>query len=260
VRRRWQGVEVLVIPARVQGTGAADEIVRGIQIANRLQPPIDVLVVGRGGGSLEDLWCFNEERVVRAIFASEIPTVSAVGHEIDVTLADFAADVRAATPTEAAEKLVPSSHDLLTRLSDLRQRLVTSLRSRAAHGRARYNSVVERRVFRRPLDRVHEWMERVDDLEGRATRSALHLVRRASERLTSLVCRLESLSPLGVLARGYSVTIREGTVVRDVSTLAIGDRLTTQLAVGTFTSRVEGIEPKGTADSPTRVVSQQASP
>ncbi len=242
-RRRWQGVEVLIIPARVQGAGAAAEIVRGIQLANQLHPRPDVLVVGRGGGSMEDLWCFNEEQVVRAIFASEIPVVSAVGHEIDVTLADFAADVRVATPTEAAERLVPSSEELLTRLADLRQRLVVSLRSRAAHGRARWESSAQRRVFRRPLDRVHEWMERVDELEGRAVRSIRQLQRSATDRLNSLIDRLESLSPLGVLARGYSVTTRtdNGAVVRDATTLSIGDQITTRLASGAVVSKIERI-------------------
>jgi exodeoxyribonuclease VII large subunit len=109
LRRRWRGVEVLIIPARVQGDGSVTEIVAGIRAANRLKPAPDVLIVGRGGGSLEDLWSFNEEAVVRAIAASRIPTVSAVGHEIDVTLADLVADVRALTPSEAAERVVPAS-------------------------------------------------------------------------------------------------------------------------------------------------------
>src|SRR3954462_7886448 len=114
--RRFHGVEILVIPARVQGDGAAVEIARGIELANRLQPPLDCLVVGRGGGSLEDLWSFNEEIVVRAIHASQIPVVSAVGHEIDVTLADLVADIRALTPSEAAERVIPSAAELTARL------------------------------------------------------------------------------------------------------------------------------------------------
>ena len=116
LRRRWRGVDVLVIPARVQGEGAAQEIVDGIRLANRVSPRPDVLIVGRGGGSLEDLWSFNEEPVVRAIAASKIPTVSAVGHEIDVTLADLAADVRALTPSEAAERIVPAAEEISARV------------------------------------------------------------------------------------------------------------------------------------------------
>src|SRR5688500_7115056 len=117
---------------------------------------------------MEDLWCFNDEKVVRAIFASSIPVVSAVGHEIDVTLADFVADVRAATRTEAAERLVPSSDALASRLVELRQRLLASLRARAARGRACWESLAQRRAFRRPLDRVHERMEKIDELDVRS--------------------------------------------------------------------------------------------
>ena len=113
MRQRWQGVEVLIVPVRVQGDGAAGEIARAIRLVNQLQPPFDVLVVTRGGGSMEDLWCFNEEEVVRAIFASRVPIVSAIGHEIDVTLADLVADVRALTPTEAAQRVVPSGEAIV---------------------------------------------------------------------------------------------------------------------------------------------------
>src|SRR5688572_3892156 len=121
--RRFHGVQILVIPARVQGEGAAAEIARAIAEANRLRPPLDVLVVGRGGGSPEDLWCFNDEQVVRAIFASQVPVVSAVGHEIDVTLSDLVADVRALTPSEAAERVIPSADELLLRLAQFQKRL-----------------------------------------------------------------------------------------------------------------------------------------
>lgn len=244
VHRRWAGVEVFVIPSRVQGVGAVDEIVRGIQIAHRLQPNPDVLVVGRGGGSMEDLWCFNDEKVVRAIFASSIPVVSAVGHEIDVTLADFVADVRAATPTEAAERLVPSSDELASRLVDLRQRLLASLRARAARGRACWESLAQRRVFRRPLDRVRERMERIDELDVRSNRAVQQGIRRATDRLASFADRLESLSPLGVLARGYSVTTRlnDGATVRNASELSVGDRIRTRLSQGSVTSRIEWMD------------------
>src|SRR5690348_15397886 len=123
MHRRWRGVDVLVFPARVQGDGAAEEIVAGIRAASKVQPKIDVLVVTRGGGSLEDLWCFNEEAVVRAIAASKVPTVSAVGHEIDVTLSDLAADVRALTPSEAAERIAPAAEEISARVRAYQQRL-----------------------------------------------------------------------------------------------------------------------------------------
>ncbi len=132
LQRRWRGVDVLVIPARVQGDGAVQEIVSGIRLANRVVPRPDVIVVGRGGGSLEDLWSFNEEPVVRAIAASRIPTVSAVGHEIDVTLADLAADVRALTPSEAAERIVPAAEEISARIHNYQKRLGHAAQRRVA--------------------------------------------------------------------------------------------------------------------------------
>src|SRR3982751_683425 len=161
LRRRWRGVDVLVIPARVQGEGSVQEIVAGIKAANRLVPRPDVLVVGRGGGSLEDLWSFNEEPVVRAIAASRIPTMSAVGHEIDVTLADLAADVRALTPSEAAERIVPSVDELKTGLLKVRQRMTNALRSQASAARQRLESLAKCRVLRRPFELIQDQNQRL---------------------------------------------------------------------------------------------------
>jgi exodeoxyribonuclease VII large subunit len=243
LRHRWCGVEVLVIPARVQGEGAAREIAQGIRLANRLSPALDVLVVGRGGGSLEDLWCFNEEQVVRAIFASRLPVLTAIGHEIDVTLADLVADVRALTPTEAAQRIVPSLDEVRGGLDRLRLRLAASLRGRALQGRARLEAAYRHRVFRRPLDRIRESMERVDELGLRSSRAMQRRQAHAQERVSALAARLESLSPLSVLARGYSVTLRtdNGQVVTDVRQLATGDLLTTRFRRGSVTSRIESL-------------------
>ncbi len=223
------------------GEGAAAEIAAAIELANRLARPIDVLVVARGGGSLEDLWCFNEEIVLRAIHASRIPVVSAIGHEIDVTLADLVADVRALTPSEAAERVVPSTAELWEGLQRQRQRLATSLRTCAATARQRLESVAGSRVFRRPRERVHELVRRVDDLESRAQRALDHQLRRARSLLDAKTAHLDSLSPLAILARGYSLTRRlsDGRVVRDGAELVPGDRIATRFAAGEVTSRVE---------------------
>ncbi len=244
LRRRWRGIQVLVIPARVQGEGAAEDIVRGIQAANALAEPPDVLVVGRGGGSLEDLWCFNEESVVRAIFASQVPVVSAVGHEIDVTLSDLVADVRALTPSEAAELVVPSEEDIRGGLNSAKQRLAAALRSRATEARARLTAIAEHHAFRRPFERVHDLSRQLDDLELRATRGLRYTVSRSQERLRGLAGRLESLSPLAVLNRGYSVTqmADNGEVITNVDTLSVGDAINSRLARGQLVSRVEKIE------------------
>ncbi len=257
LRRRWIGASVLIIPARVQGSGAAQEIASGIELANQIAElppgaggrPIDVLVVGRGGGSLEDLWCFNEETVVRAIYASRIPVVSAVGHEIDVTLSDLVADVRALTPSEAAERVAPDAGELRSALDERRQRLRDALRRQAAVARRRLDQLADRRWYRRPFDRLLGLSEQLDQLQGRAYRAARRELSLARELLRNQAGRIEALSPLGVLARGYTLTTRmdDQRIVRWASELAVGDRLSTRYAEGISVSRVEAIETEGVA-------------
>ena len=244
LRRRWRGVDVLVVPVRVQGDGAAAEIAAGIELVNRLAAKVDVLVVGRGGGSLEDLWAFNEEIVVRAIFASRIPVISAVGHEIDVTLADLVADVRALTPSEAAERVVPARDEMLAVLGRQEQRLAAALRNRAAAARARLDALAARRVFRRPLEHVQLLERRLDELQARGQRAIERRVEIASGLVGAITGQLESLSPLAVLGRGYSLTTRlaDGRLVRAASQVAVGDRLHTRLGQGSVTSRIEVID------------------
>ena len=246
LRRRAPWAHVLVVPARVQGEGAAAEIARAIGLVNRLDEPVDCLVVTRGGGSLEDLWAFNEEVVVRAIFASRIPVVSAVGHEIDVTLSDLTADVRALTPSEAAERVAPAAEEIIGRLRQYHQRLRAALRSRTSTARSRLDNLARHRVFRRPLERVHQLERRLDELSSRAERAVSNHVRLTRNRADSLAARLDSLSPLAVLARGYSLTRRaaDGQVIREAGQLEVGDRLDTRFGRGRATSRVEQVEPE----------------
>ena len=246
LRRRWPTAEVLVLPCRVQGEGASKEIVEAIEMAGRLQPPLDVLVVTRGGGSLEDLWCFNEEAVVRALFAAKIPTVSAIGHEIDVTLSDLVADLRALTPTEAAERIVPAAAEVKVKLGTDLQRMSNALKHQLSGARARLLALSERRVLRRPGEQLELLSQRVDDLERRSAKALTDHRQRCQERLRVVATQLESLSPLGVLARGYSVTRLESTgqLVTDVRSLARGELLNTRLGNGTVTSRVEDVEEK----------------
>lgn len=243
LRRRWHGVEVLIIPARVQGEGAAQEIARGIVTANKLRPPLDVLVVGRGGGSLEDLWCFNDERVVRAIVASRVPVVSAVGHEIDVTLADLAADVRALTPSEAAERLVPAVEEINERLRSLTRRCLQAAQRQHRRYRERLDALRVRRPFLRPFARVQELARRMDELQFRIDRGARHVLTDRTSRFQRLAGKLQSLSPLAVLARGYSVTTdaKTGTLLRSARRAKPGQRLTTRLADGEVESVVDRI-------------------
>ncbi len=241
LKRRWLGADVLVVPVRVQGEGAAQEIATAIRQVNASQAEIDVVVVARGGGSLEDLWAFNEEAVVRAIYGSRIPVVSAIGHEIDVTLSDLVADVRALTPSEAAERVVPSGDELRQTLAQHAQRLLSQLRSRATTARMRLETLSARRVFRRPFAMIQQAEQRLDELDVRATRAVQRKLADRRAQIVASAARLESLSPLGVLGRGYSLTLREadGQLIRDANALRPGDRLRTRFATGEAISRVE---------------------
>lgn len=243
LKRRWRGVDVLIIPARVQGAGAAVEIARGIELANQLEPPLDVLVVGRGGGSLEDLWAFNEEVVVRAIHASRVPVISAVGHEIDITLADLVADVRALTPSEAAERIAPAADEMVLSLRRHQQRLLAGLQQRAAVARMRLDALSGHRVFRKPLESIRQLEQRLDEVAQRGGRAIRQHLANSDRRLGMLAAKLESLSPLGVLARGYTVTQRlpSRELLTQAETLSVGDQLLTRFASGEAISRVEAI-------------------
>jgi exodeoxyribonuclease VII large subunit len=243
LRRRWPGIHVIIAPARVQGIGAAEEIAAAIAAVNRLAVEIDVLVVGRGGGSLEDLWSFNEEIVVRAIHASRIPVVSAVGHEIDVTLADLVADVRALTPSEAAERVVPAMEAIYATLRDRQSRLVAGLRGRAQEARQRLEAIETRPPFKKPFDRLHNLAQQLDGWQARGDRAVGVLFDRIKQRTAALATHLESLSPLGVLARGYSLTTRvaDGRPVVESSQLSVGEAIHTRFARGAAISRIEQI-------------------
>ncbi|MEO0531888.1 MAG: exodeoxyribonuclease VII large subunit, partial [Planctomycetota bacterium] len=238
--RRWRGVDVLVIPARVQGDGAAAEIAEGIRQANRLVPKLDALVVGRGGGSLEDLWRFNEEAVVRAIAASKLPTISAVGHEIDVTLSDLAADVRALTPSEAAERIAPSADEVGQRVRGLGQQLHNTMRRRVQAARERVERAGQSRPFARPHAMLQDAARRLDELDRASESAVRRYVERGQSRVATIAGKLESLSPLGVLGRGYSLTTDDaGAIVRSVDDVAVGQTLRTRVADGEIVSSVQ---------------------
>ena len=251
VRRRCSGMHVIIVPARVQGIGAAEEIAAAITAVNRAALEIDVLVVGRGGGSQEDLWSFNEEVVVRAIHGSRIPVVSAVGHEIDVTLSDLVADVRALTPSNAAELVVPEATAILATLRDRQSRLRAALQRRAIDARQRLHSIQSRRPFKRPFDRVHDFAQQLDQWQSRCRRAIGLCVEQSKHKAAAMAARLESLSPLNVLARGYSLTRRidDDRPITDAGELSVGETIHTRIHRGAIISRVEQIEPKNGAEA-----------
>jgi exodeoxyribonuclease VII large subunit len=248
LRSRWPAVEVLVCPVRVQGDGAAAEIAAAIRLLNQLHAAnhvaLDVMIVGRGGGSTEDLWAFNEECVAHAIFHSVIPVVSAVGHEIDFTIADGVADCRALTPTDAAGRVVPDRQELLQAIQETESRLRDCLLVRVEQMRGRLDEICLRPPFRKPLERIRDLERKLDDWSERLGRGTKQRLAAAAERVAAGAARLESLSPLNVLARGYSLTRREAdqAVVRDSSQVRPGDRLLTVVQHGRIVSRVEQAE------------------
>lgn len=238
IRRRNPTVHLLLIPAVVQGDGAAPSICRALALAQECKE-IDLIIFGRGGGSLEELWAFNEESVARAIFESRIPTISAVGHETDYTIADFVADVRAPTPSAAAELAVPELRELRATLADLRHRGVGALQKRAQHYRDRLRLLQNSAALTQPDRMLRQVRQRLDELIQRAQDVAVGRVERDRHRLNVAVAKLDSLSPLATLARGYAICTRDetGEVVRDADTVRNGERLTVKVAHGEIPCR-----------------------
>ena len=286
LKRRFAALEILLYPVRVQGEGAALEIARAVDDMNRLGLA-DVLIVGRGGGSLEDLWAFNEEVLARALYRSAIPVISAVGHETDWTICDFVADLRAPTPSAAAELVIASADELRNQLDALYHRLVLALETRlsalesrvaalrrlladpsAALGhlsqrmddligrlelalrnsitrvRERFDRLEGQLLQHSPAVRVEYLQQRLELLSGRAERLMLLRLEGAKQEFGGNAARLEVLSPLATLARGYSVTTRldDHSLVSDSGSLAIGDQLRISLRRGRVLCRVEQLE------------------
>jgi len=241
---RWRASEVVVVPARVQGAGAAEEVAAALGLAARLRPAVDVIALVRGGGSLEDLWAFNEEPLVRAVAASPVPVVAGIGHEIDVSLADLAADLRALTPTDAAVRIAPDRRELAAAVASLTVRLAGGLTRRVGLARERLDMLARSRILADPARLVGDRRQLLDERARRLTFLARAAVDRSGERLAAATARLEAGSPLQLLSRGWSVTFRERTAdtLKSVVGLAVGDRLVTQLADGRLTSRIESVD------------------
>ena len=241
LRRRYPIARVVIAPTSVQGDEAPSGIVQALQSLS-VRVPADVILLARGGGSIEDLWAFNDERVVRAIAASPIPVICGVGHETDFTLADFVADLRAPTPTAAAELATPNRTDLIASLSELQSQLQRNLlailsdrRWEISHARAQLGTVS-------PQGRVRSDRQRIDSLALRTNRAALHGLQMRRAHTDSLVQRLAALHPLAVLQRGYAVVTRsDGQVVRKTAQVKPGDLLRVQVSDGHF--GVRAIQP-----------------
>jgi exodeoxyribonuclease VII large subunit len=242
LRGRWRRSDVVVVPSRVQGAGAAEELAAALANAERLVPRPDVIALIRGGGSLEDLWSFNEEVLVRAVAACRVPVVAGVGHEIDVSLADLVADLRALTPTDAAVKVSPDGAQLAANVTNLGERLPAALARRVAIARERLTQLARSRIFADPGRMVEDRRTRVDAEAVRLARLATAAIARGRERLAAAAGRLEAGSPLHLLARGWSLTSRDdalGQTLRSVEGIESGTTIVTQLADGRIWSSVE---------------------
>ncbi len=261
LNRRFSGVRILIYPAKVQGVGSAEEIASGIQTFNRMFPEIDVMIVGRGGGSIEDLWAFNEEVVARAIYESKIPVISAVGHEVDFTIADFVADLRAPTPSAAAELVIGNKLELIRhlehlvnrlsrithrleyaqmKLDELVQRMYRSLESKVSGLQSLLQDLRIRLSEGSPLVRVKTYASRLALATTRLKNSQTLPLERRRARIENLITRLKLLNPMAIMERGYSIVRLEKSrsVVKKASDVQMGDKLLIQLWKGQIKAKV----------------------
>lgn len=239
--RRWPQSQVLVCPVRVQGEGAAEEIASMLRLVDE-NHLADVIITGRGGGSLEDLWAFNEEIVAQTIYQCKTPVISAVGHEPDVTISDFVADVRAATPSNAAELAVCDQAEVRYTLRQLAQRMEKHQQRRLELLNQRLCRLAERPVLRTPEGFLQQKEMHLELLRQRLERTGERMLQKRQQSFAAISARLDALSPLKVLARGYSVAMKQEQVICSVSQLSAGDKLHLHLTDGSAMCKVERLE------------------
>ena len=223
-KRRWPGIQLVLYPVQVQGEGAAEQIARGIDFFAE-EYAVDVIIAGRGGGSMEDLWAFNEEPVVRAIAACPVPLISAVGHETDFTLADFAADVRAATPSQAAELAVPDRSEVMRQVENLTGQLTRQVQRELALRRQRLEGLLNNRVMREPQSMLAERRQRLDFLLAGLQRTAKAELQSKQHKLGLILNRLAAINPAAVMGRGYGIVTKQDKLVSSIQTVEIDDEL-----------------------------------
>jgi exodeoxyribonuclease VII large subunit len=238
LRRRYPLVDVILAPTAVQGVDAPDGIVRGLQALNRTARP-DVILVARGGGSIEDLWAFNEEIVARAIVASDVPVISGVGHQTDFTIADFVADLRAPTPTAAAELATPDRSELKIMISELLQQLARAFLGISTRHRWSLGDLVSRLTRFSPLTRIQRDRQRMDELGYRSSNALENYLRLQRTQLAGLIQGLNGLNPQSILGRGYAIVSKlDGTIVSHVEQAKPGEHLNVRVSDGEFPTEV----------------------
>lgn len=239
--RRNPNVYIRLLPVPVQGPGAAEQIADKIRIMNE-KKLADVLIIGRGGGSLEDLWPFNEEIVARAIYDSELPVISAVGHETDFSISDFVADLRAPTPSAAAELAVPNISDILLKLQNYNLRYKNALKKKIEIMKLRYEKCMMNKVFKDPLQNIHEKYISLDMINKSLQNSINNKVQISKTKMVELITKLDSLSPLKTLTRGYSILEKDNKIVKSVKSLNINDEISIRLIDGNAKAKVIDIK------------------
>lgn len=241
IHRRFPAAQLYLYPVKVQGEGAAEEIAGAIGDFNNFGQ-VEVLIIGRGGGSLEDLWAFNEEIVARAIDKSVLPVISAVGHEIDYSISDFVADRRAPTPSAAAEMVVRDRQELLGIIAYFQEKFSTILLQKIGNFGEHLQSLKISYGLRRPEDLLYQKMQRVDDITKNIQIGFHHHLDMKKQSLDNVLKRLQALSPLEVLGRGYSICYKDGEIVKDVAQLKIEDLVQVKLLHGKFLSQIQKLE------------------
>jgi exodeoxyribonuclease VII large subunit len=240
LRRRYPLVEVVLAPTPVQGDEAPAKIIAALRDVARIASP-DVIILARGGGSIEDLWAFNDERVARAIAASPVPVITGVGHETDFTIADFVSDMRAPTPTAAAELATPNQADLRVDLSELNTRLNHLIEGYTGELRWAFKDLQNQLEKNSPMNQIQSASQRIDELDHRLGAVTNHILQLTRSQLTGLAQRMMSLNPKAVLERGYAiVTDQSGSAIVRVNQVSVGERLNVQVSDGDFGVHVDG--------------------
>jgi len=235
--RRNPNVYIKLLPVPVQGEGAAQKIADAIKIMNE-KKLADVIILARGGGSLEDLWPFNEEIVARAIFASELPVISAVGHETDFSISDFVADLRAPTPSAAAELAVPNISDFVLKLDNYQLRYKNALKKKIEIMRLRFEKCMMRRAFSNPLQNIQDKYLYIDKLNKSMQTNVTLKLQNSKTKMVELVTKLDSLSPLKTLTRGYSILEKDGKIIKSVNNLKKDDEINIRLIDGKAKAKI----------------------
>ena len=242
LKRRYPLVKVLIVPTPVQGKEATNSIVDAITLINQREYNIDVIILARGGGSLEDLWCFNEESVARAIFQSRVPLISAIGHETDFTIADFVADYRAPTPSVAAEKAAPDINELKKLINNFNERILNAIDNLIKINKSGLDQMASRPIFRRPLETIHAYYQKIDSFEYmlKAKISQSMSLKRKSLEISD--SKLSALNPRAILERGYSIVMKGDKIIKSATEVKIDNNINVIFYKGELEAEVKKIK------------------